>query len=87
MNTQKFLTHTLTALLAASSAYADFPGAVIADSPLVYYQFEEAPGATTLADSSGNGLDIDYSSPSGTTVLGEPGAVGLGALLMETHRW
>jgi hypothetical protein len=80
MNTQKFLTHTLTALLAASSAYADFPGAVIADSPLVYYQFEEAPGATTLADSSGNGLDIDYSSPSATTVLGEPGAVGLGAL-------
>lgn len=80
MKTKKFLSHTLTALMAVSSAYADFPGSVVADSPLVYYRFEEAPGATTLVDSSGNGLNINYSSPSGTTVLGEPAAVGLGAL-------
>ena len=61
-------------------AQADFPGTVLADSPLAYYRFEEAPGATTLADSSGNGLDIDFSTPLGTTTLGEAGAVGLAAM-------
>ena len=62
------------------SAFADLPGAIVADGPLAYYRFEEAPGATTLADSSGNGLDIDYTVPAGTTVLGEPAAIGSGAL-------
>ena len=70
----------IPALLLAQSAFADFPAAVLADDPLVYYRFEEAPGATTLVDSSGNGLDIDYSVPFGSTVLGEQGAIGLGAL-------
>lgn len=60
-------------------ARADFAEAVIADGPLVYYRFEEDPGATMLADSSGNGLDIDYSFPLGTTVFGEEAGVGTGA--------
>ncbi|MDB4288938.1 hypothetical protein N9947_03110, partial [bacterium] len=70
----------LPAFLLIQSAFADFPAAVVADSPLAYYRFEEAAGATTLVDSSGNGLDIDYSTPFGTTELGVQGAVGLGAL-------
>jgi hypothetical protein len=71
---------TLASLLMALTVHADFPGAVVSDNPLAYYRFEEVAGATTLADSSGNGLDIDYSAPIGTTELGVAGAVGLGAL-------
>ena len=68
------------ALVAAPVALADYPAVVLADSPLAYYRFEEVPGAGTIADSSGNGLDADYSAPIGTTILGEPGVVGLAAL-------
>ena len=67
---------TLTALLIGPTALADYPATVLASDPLAYYRFEEAPGATILVDSSGNGLDIDNSSPAGTTVLGSDGAVG-----------
>ena len=67
---------TLTALLVGPTAMADYPATVLASNPLAYYRFEEAPGATTLVDSSGNGLDIDNSFPAGTTVLGSDGAVG-----------
>ena len=70
----------LASIAAVPSAFADLPGAIVADGPLAYYRFEEAPGATTLVDSSGNGLDINYSAPVGTTLLGEPAAIGLGAL-------
>lgn len=80
MNTHSILSKTLSALLVASSAYADYPAVVVAADPLAYYRFEEAPGATTLADSSGNGLDIDYSAGAGTTELGVNGAVGQGVL-------
>ncbi len=80
MKTHPFILPTLASLLTASVVHADFPGAVNSDSPLAYYRFEEVPGATTLADSSGNGLDIDYSVDAGTTELGVAGAVGLAAL-------
>ena len=68
------------ALAATPMAMADYPAVVLADSPLAYYRFEEEPGASAIADFSGNGLDADYSAPIGTTVLGEPGVVGLAAL-------
>ena len=68
------------ALGATSMSMADYPAVVLSDSPLAYYRFEEVPGASVIADSSGNGLDADYSAPIGTTVLGEPGVVGLAAL-------
>ena len=68
------------ALAATPMAMADYPAVVLADSPLAYYRFEEVPGASAIADFSGNGLDADYSTPIGTTVLGEPGVVGLAAL-------
>ena len=67
---------TLTALLTGPMARADYPATVLASNPLAYYRFEEAPGATTLVDSSVNGFDIDNSVPAGTTVLGSDGAVG-----------
>ena len=67
---------TLTALLIGPTALADYPATVLASDPLAYYRFEEGPGATTLVDSSGNGLDIDNSIPVGTTLLGSDGAVG-----------
>lgn len=79
----KTTTPWFTLLLSTAAipfASADFPGAVISDGPLAYYRFEEGPGSTTLADSSGNGLDIDYSTPTGTTTLGEAAAIGNGAL-------
>ncbi|MDB4428716.1 LamG domain-containing protein [Akkermansiaceae bacterium] len=67
---------TLATLLIGPTALADYPATVLASNPLAYYRFEEAPGATTLVDSSGNGLDIDNSFPAGTTVIGSDGAVG-----------
>lgn len=80
MKKHTLLNSSLTALMMVLPAMADFPAAVVADGPLAYYRFEEDPGATTLVDSSGNGLDIDYTTPLGTTVLGEAAAVGKGAL-------
>lgn len=67
---------TLAALLIGPTVFADYPATVLASNPLAYYRFEEEPGATTLVDSSGNGLDIDNSIPVGTTLLGSDGAVG-----------
>ncbi|MGC6457215.1 MAG: LamG domain-containing protein [Akkermansiaceae bacterium] len=68
----------LALLTSVSSSLADYPSIVNADAPLCYWRFEEDPGATTLADSSGNGLAIDNSAPVGTTVLGEVAAIGNG---------
>ncbi|MGI9241035.1 MAG: LamG domain-containing protein [Verrucomicrobiales bacterium] len=76
----KVLSSLASILSMAPLLYADYPAVVAEDSPLVYYRFEEAAGSTTIADSSGNGLDIDYSLPTGTTSLGEAGAIGLAAL-------
>jgi len=69
---------TLAALLVGPMALADYPATVLSSNPLVYYRFEEGPGATTIVDSSGNNLNIDNSAPVGTTVFGEDGAVGAG---------
>ena len=80
MKNRIFSISSTIGLLATSASWADYPGVVTADGPLAYYRFEEAVGATTLVDSSGNGLDIDYSAPLGTTQIGEPGAIGLAAL-------
>lgn len=71
----------ITVFVATSSmSYGDYPGVVNADGPLAYYRFEEAAGATTLVDSSGNSLDIDNSVLIGTTELGVSGGLGLGVL-------
>ncbi|MGJ8695203.1 MAG: LamG-like jellyroll fold domain-containing protein [Verrucomicrobiaceae bacterium] len=78
MKQQALLVQSITAIALVSTAQADFSGAVISDSPLAYYRFEEEAGATTLVDSSGNGLDIDFSAPTGTTVIGVDSAMGRG---------
>lgn len=49
---------------------------VLADSPVVYYRFEESSGETTAVDSSGNGNDGTYIN---NPTLGNPsGFIGLG---------
>ena len=72
MKTIPVLAIALT-LSAIQSARADYPTVVIADSPAAYYRFEEAAGATTLVDSSGNGLDA---TDLVNAILGGAGAVG-----------
>lgn len=54
MKTRSVLAFLLTLSL-APSLRADYPAAVLDDGPLAYYRFEELAGATTVADSSGNG--------------------------------
>jgi hypothetical protein len=51
----------------ATNTYAQ---AILADSPVVYYQFAESPGATVAVDSSGNGNNGFYDNVS----LGNLGA-------------
>lgn len=63
-----------------STSLADYPAVVNGDAPVAYWRFEEEAGASTLADSSGNGLTIDNSLPVGTTVLGEDAAIGKAVL-------
>jgi len=53
----------------ANDAYAK---AVLEDMPIAYYRLDEAPGATTVADSSGNG---HTGAVVGGVVLGAPGAI------------
>ena len=62
---------------AACSAGTGYPAAVVALNPTFYYRFGEAAGATTVADSSGNGNDgiVRQSSPVG----GVAGPVTFGA--------
>src|SRR5215471_19347150 len=58
--------------LAASAAY---PDTILSDHPVAYYRLEELTGASTAADSSGNGLDATYvGNNAGTSPqLGLPG--------------
>lgn len=71
----------LAILGTALPVWADYADIVNADAPLAYWRFEEAPDATTLLDSSGNGRAIDFSAPVGTARLGETAAVGSGIRL------
>lgn len=41
---------------------SDYAIAVLADSPLIYWRLNEAPGATTAVDSSGNGRNGTYNT-------------------------
>ena len=57
---------------------ADYADAVLADSPIAYWQFEEASVTDPAADSSGNGLTATYV---GTAAVGSEGIVGNGVSL------
>lgn len=46
--------------------------AIMALSPAIYYKCDEAPGATVLADSSGNGMDLTIT---GSPILGQAALV------------
>jgi len=51
-----------------------YTATVLADGPLVYYQFEDTVGSTTATDSTPNSHDGTYA---GGVLLGQPGALGL----------
>ena len=62
----------LLAGLAVATASASYSSSVLADSPRGYWRLGEAPGATVLADSSGNGNNGTYA---GGVTLGVAGAI------------
>jgi hypothetical protein len=72
---------------AACSTGTGFPAAVQALGPTFYYRFGEAAGATTVADSSGNGNNgiVRQSSPTaGTAPPVTLGAAGSGLIACDT---
>ena len=60
-------------LVCMGGGRADYPSEVLADRPAAYYRFEEPAGATSLADSSGNGHGSKAVSD---VVFGGAGRVG-----------
>ncbi len=62
---------TLVGCAFAAVSHGDYASEVMADAPVAYYRFEESAGATSIADSSGNG----HGSPEVSNVLFE--ATGL----------
>jgi hypothetical protein len=87
-------TYTSTATLSgtistrpACSAGTGFPAAVVALGPTLYYRFGEAAGATTVADSSGNGHDGVVRDSSPNAGVAPPltfGAAGSGLIWCDT---
>ena len=61
-------------------AHADYVTTVLNDRPIAYFRFEEDAGATSIADSTGNGNDSADLVAIGSGVLGETGAIGKAAL-------
>ena len=67
------------ALLGTRTASADYHSTILADHPAAFYEMQEAPGAGTAVDSSGNGYngginyDLDINSIPDYPVLGVPG--------------
>ena len=71
----------------ACSAGTGYPAAVEALGPTFYYQFGEAAGATTVADSSGNGNDGIVRQSSPVPAAAPPvtfGAAGSGLVWCDT---
>jgi hypothetical protein len=70
------LTRSVTNVWAAATSFTSYPDAVAALSPWMWWRMDETGGATTAADSSGNGRTGSYlvngSSP--YVVQGQPGA-------------
>lgn len=59
-----------TSLAAANGSFPTYPQAVLNDSPLFYYRFEDAAGSVTALDSSGNnrrGVFAPQATAFGTT--------------------
>jgi hypothetical protein len=65
-------------LATASSTLAqstNYPGTILSNNPVAYYQLQELPGATVAVDSSPNGLNANYmfDTSGETPELGFPG--------------
>ena len=56
---------------------ADYPSTVLADNPVLYYRFEELPGATTASNAATTGAALDgtynYNTTASVPELGLPG--------------
>ncbi|HTV60955.1 MAG TPA: LamG-like jellyroll fold domain-containing protein, partial [Verrucomicrobiae bacterium] len=78
------------AFSSAAVAKADYHATILSNNPAAFYEMQEAPGASTAVDSSGNGFDgtIDYDvNLNGTNdypVLGLPG-VDTNAYLFHSY--
>jgi hypothetical protein len=77
-------------MLSVAAANADYPSTILADHPAAYYRMEEAPGAGTAADSSGNGFnggisyDLDINSIPDYPKLGQNG-IGTNSYLFHVY--
>jgi len=70
------------AVCVAAVSRADYASEVMADGPVAYYRFEEDAGATSLADSSGNG---HHSKVVSNVVFGAAGRVGLAGAFSNAY--
>ena len=77
-------------MLSVAAANADYSSTILADHPAAYYRMEEAPGAGTAADSSGNGFnggisyDLDINSIPDYPKLGQNG-IGTNSYLFHVY--
>ena len=68
----------------------NYDATIISNSPAVYYEMQESPGAGSAIDSSGNGhdaaidFDVGYSGTNDFPLLGLPG-VDTNAYLFHTY--
>ncbi|MFT5107839.1 MAG: hypothetical protein ACI9UA_003474, partial [Pseudoalteromonas tetraodonis] len=67
----------LTTFDASATPYSE---AILTDSPLAYYQFEES-GGTIAADSSGNAMDGSFVNPAGLGFSSQSAQINLGTSL------
>lgn len=78
------------ALLGTRTASADYHSTILADHPAAFYEMQEAPGAGTAVDSSGNAYngginyDLNINSIPDYPVLGVPG-VDTNAYVFHTY--
>lgn len=70
----RLLLPALIAILLTPALWADYPETILNDAPIAYYRFEEAAGATAIADSSGN--DLSGNITSGTVGFEAEGLFG-----------
>ena len=59
------LSLSVAAALSASAQGVTYPGTILSNNPVAYYQLQELPGATTAVDSSTNGFNATRLRPVG----------------------
>jgi len=66
---------SLGSALSGSAQSTNYPGTILSNNPVAYYQLQELPGATVAVDSTTNGLNATYGFDTAgeTPELGFPG--------------